>query len=116
MLAPVLFLAQLAKQGLNLLDGLAAHGTGVDEHEIGFAKAIDERIPDTRKLRLNGVRIVLVHLTAECDNVRSHNEILRPSIKREKQLWRDSEERAEILYLQFARLSLAVDDLRNEAA
>jgi len=60
--------------GLNLFDRLASHGAGVDKNEIGFAEAIDERISDTRKLRLDGMRVVLVHLTAECDDVCSHYE------------------------------------------
>jgi hypothetical protein len=70
--ALTLFLAQLAEQGLNLFHRLASHGAAVDKHEIGFPEAVNERIPDTRKLRLDGVGVVLVHLTPECDYMCSH--------------------------------------------
>jgi len=76
--APALFLfAQLAEQGLRLFDRLAAHGAGIDQHEIGFAVIINERITDTRQFRLNGVRVVLVHLTTEGNDVRSHTLLVR---------------------------------------
>jgi hypothetical protein len=67
-----LFLAKLAEQSLNFLDGLASYGAGVDKHEIGFFEGVNKRIPDTREFGLNRVRVVFVHLAAECDYVCSH--------------------------------------------
>jgi hypothetical protein len=66
------FFSQLAQKGLNFFDGLAAHGARVDQHEIGLTEVFRERITYARKLRLNGVRVILVHLTAECYDMRSH--------------------------------------------
>jgi hypothetical protein len=70
--APLFFFAKLAEQSLGLFDGLAAHGARVDEHQVGFTKVVNERVARSGKLGLNGVSVVLIHLTTECHYVRSH--------------------------------------------
>ena len=69
--APLLF-SKLAQQSLSFLNRLAAHRAGVDQNQVGFSKVVDKGVTLTSQLRLDRVSVVLVHLTPEGDDVRSH--------------------------------------------
>src|ERR1044071_1981073 len=59
---------------------VCAFSTGLPRTaQVGVSVVFDEGIADPRQLRLNGMGVVFVHLTAEGDDVRSHG--LLPNMK-----------------------------------
>ena len=72
-------LAELPEQRDHLLDRLAAHGAGVEDDQLGVFGMIDQLVASSNQLGLDGVGVVLVHLTPVGDDVRANGEDLPDS-------------------------------------